>query len=176
MNYAIVELWYWTFDIGPLILNLWYEPLALKLDNLNIGLIIELKILTYLWPYSVWHTGYYQAWGAHVHSIDAPMLWLLCGGAISHTVPLLYCYARFFIVMASIDWLGANGCILVLYCILLIIDWWMWQCVRYTSFTTHWGHPSDSLTFWGLPSGSHWGSIVLYCIVLGTWLKYWTWT
>ena len=68
---------------------------------------------------------------------------------------------------------GANGCILGLICYLYICIWWMWLCVQYTSFTTHWGHPSILyLYIWGLPSGYYWRQLSdLICSGHG--MEYW---
>ena len=60
------------------------------------------------------------------------------------------------------EWMHPRSVICYL---LLSVIWWMWLCVQYTSFTTHWGHPSDyiwlHLIFWGLPSGFHMRRLLL---------------
>ena len=60
------------------------------------------------------------------------------------------------------EWMHPRSDLLSVY---LSVIWWMWLCVQYTSFTTHWGHPSGyiwlHLIFWGLPSGFHMRRLLL---------------
>ena len=52
--------------------------------------------------------------------------------------------------------------------LLLSVIWWMWLCVQYTSFTTHWGHPSVYIWYSeASPLDFIWGDYWYYLICSG---------
>ena len=74
------------------------------------------------------------------------------------------------------EWMHPRSDLLPDICYLLLsVIWWMWLCVQYTSFTTHWGHPSVYIWYSeASPLDFIWGYYLLLSdLFLGTWLKYW---